>query len=292
MKPMLAVDCKGEVQFPVYASPKLDGIRCLIVDGVAMSRSLKPIPNKFVQEWVAMHKDVLNGLDGELIVGSANDKNAMQNTSSGVMSQDGAPDFTFHVFDYWTHPYDGWSKRWQNLQVGAANFPKRAVLLKQVLITTQQELDNFESDVLSAGYEGVMLKAVNGLYKYGRSTLRQGYLLKLKRFSDGEAIIVGVQELMRNHNAAKVGELGQTVRSSEKAGLEPAGTMGALVVKDMVTAVEFSIGTGFDAEQRQHLWDNRASIIGKIVKYKHFETGVKTAPRFPVFQGFRDEIDL
>ena len=52
-KPMLACECSDitQVKFPIMASSKLDGIRCTIFGGVAYSRSLKPIPNKFVQSW-------------------------------------------------------------------------------------------------------------------------------------------------------------------------------------------------------------------------------------------------
>ena len=44
IKPLLACEEPlDDVKFPVYVSTKLDGIRCLIIDGVAYSRSLKPI---------------------------------------------------------------------------------------------------------------------------------------------------------------------------------------------------------------------------------------------------------
>ena len=40
IKPLLACEVPLEqVKFPVYVSTKLDGIRCLIIDGVAYSRS-------------------------------------------------------------------------------------------------------------------------------------------------------------------------------------------------------------------------------------------------------------
>ena len=44
-KPMLAsqIDDLSSVKYPVYASYKLDGIRAIIYQGVAYSRSLKPI---------------------------------------------------------------------------------------------------------------------------------------------------------------------------------------------------------------------------------------------------------
>ena len=54
MKPMLATAVAlDQVQFPVYASPKLDGIRAVIhreYDQPVRSRTLKPIPNRFIQE--------------------------------------------------------------------------------------------------------------------------------------------------------------------------------------------------------------------------------------------------
>lgn len=98
LKPMLAVDAKSDIRFPVYASPKLDGIRALIVNGKVMSRSMKEIPNEFIQQELGKFP-ILDGLDGELIVGAANDYNAMQNTSSGVMTRSGKPEFTFYVLN-------------------------------------------------------------------------------------------------------------------------------------------------------------------------------------------------
>lgn len=293
MKPMLAVNCDGRIDYPAYASPKLDGIRCVIKDGVALSRSLKPIPNKFIQEWVAKN-GFLNGLDGELIVGNPCDQNVMQTTTSGVMSRDGEPDFKYHVFDYWSAPSTKWEDRLRDILSAQEHgcLPSRCEVVPHVLVHNEEELLAYEKEVLAQGYEGVMLRSVDGFYKYGRSTLKEGYLLKLKRFADGEAEIIGVEELQHNHNQARVGELGQTVRSSEKAGLVGGNTLGALVVKDLETGVMFNIGTGFTSALRDELWVKRESLVGQIVKYKHFPTGVVEAPRFPVFLGFRDRIDM
>lgn len=290
---MLAVNCDGRINYPAYASPKLDGIRCVIKDGVALSRSLKPIPNKFIQEWVR-DNGFLNGLDGELIVGNPCDQNVMQTTTSGVMSREGEPDFKYHVFDYWSAPSEKWEDRLKDILSAQehGSLPSRCEVVPQVLVYNEEELLAYEKEVLAQGYEGVMLRSVDGLYKYGRSTLKEGYLLKLKRFADGEAEIIGVEELQHNHNQARVGELGQTVRSSEKAGLVGGNTLGALVVKDLETGVTFNIGTGFTSALREELWAKRESLVGQIVKYKHFPTGVVEAPRFPVFLGFRDRIDM
>lgn len=297
MKPMLAVEAGDDIKFPVYASPKLDGIRAVIKDGKPMSRSLKIIPNKYVQS--VLSNPLLNGLDGELVVGPPNAQNVMQSTTSGVMSYEGEPEFTFWVFDYWTSPQTPFNSRLETLRENLARLivttdvGKHVEFLDQVLISTQEELDQYESYCLSCGYEGIMIRSPEGEYKYGRSTLRQGYLLKVKRFTDGEAIVTGFEELMHNANEAKVDNLGYTERSTCKANLEPMGTLGSLLVTDIETGIEFKIGTGFDAAKRQEIWDNKGKYIQQIAKYKHFaNAGVKEKPRFPVWLGFRHKEDM
>ena len=110
-RPMLAasIDDVTKLRFPLQTSPKLDGIRCIVRDSVAVSRSLKPIPNPFVQS--VLGHPMYNGLDGELIVGNPVDPMAFNNTTRGVMSKSGEPDFRFHVFDDVTHPEEGFNKR-------------------------------------------------------------------------------------------------------------------------------------------------------------------------------------
>lgn len=296
MKPMLAVEAPKDIKFPVYASAKLDGIRAVVKDDMLLSRTLKPIPNGYVQD--ALGQALFNGLDGELTVGPANDKNVMQATTSGVMSREGEPDFTFWVFDFWNNPTMGYGERLRLMERafkdGAlASYP-RIKLLRQVIVNSESELRAFEATTLEQGFEGVMIRSPLGTYKFGRSTAREGYLLKVKRFADGEAVVIGVEELMHNANEATLDELGYTKRSTHQAGKVAMGTLGALRVRDLSTDIEFNIGTGYTAAQRAELWAmfQNGTLLGRIAKYKHFEVGVKEAPRFPVFQGFRDPRDM
>ena len=296
MKPMLAVEAPKNIKFPVFASAKLDGIRSVVKDDMAMSRTMKPIPNGFVQDYLG--QTLFNGLDGELTVGPANDKNVMQATTSGVMSREGGPDFTYWVFDFWTDDQMPYGERLSILEHafkdGALGQYPRLKLLKQTLIRNKDELLAFETLTLSQGFEGVMIRDTKGIYKFGRSTAREGYLLKVKRFADGEAVVIGVEELLHNANEATTDELGYTRRSSHQDGKVPMGTLGALRVRDVTTGIEFNIGTGYTAAQRAELWGmwQAGTLVGKIAKYKHFEVGVKEAPRFPVFQGFRNPLDI
>jgi DNA ligase-1 len=90
-KPLLADKLpKGsEPLFPCYVSPKLDGIRAHVFDGVVYSRKLKPIPNAFAQKLLG--RKSLQGFDGELTVGSAASSEVFR-----AESADGIPKFLRH----------------------------------------------------------------------------------------------------------------------------------------------------------------------------------------------------
>ena len=289
IKPMLgiAVDTTKLV-FPVYASPKLDGIRVIIKDGKVLSRNGKPIPNLFIQSLLKTY----HGLDGELIVGHPTHPNVFQLTTSGVMSIEGTPNVRLYVFDCW-YAEGGIDTRYNEVLKITQNSPISDIeVVPQIIVNSLEELYKFEEECLAKGYEGVMLRYPNAKYKNGRSTVKEGALLKLKRFSDSEAYVLGMEPLLRNHNEAVKNALGHTERSSHKDNMVADSLLGALHVKDIHTGVEFSIGSGFTEEQRIDIWNKQISIIGSIVKYKYFEVGVKDKPRFPIFLGFRDKRDI
>jgi hypothetical protein len=171
MKPMLAatIENVNALRFPLFASPKVDGVRGLIIEGVLRSRSMKTFPNAHVQAMFS--NDLLNGLDGELIVGAPNAKDVYRVTQSAVANQRGTPDVTLYVFD---------------------------------------------------------------------------------DYADGRAFIV----------------------------------------KDLVSGVEFNIGTGFTMADRELFWSAKQRVLGMVVKYKSFLIGVKDAPRFPVYLGMRNSWDM
>lgn len=288
MKPMLAAPAGAELPFPLLLSPKLDGIRCLIVAGVAVGRSLKPLPNRHVQQLFG--RSELNGLDGELLVGNPVAKDVFQTTTSGVMTATGEPNVTFWVFDDYSAP-GGFGERYLRAQRRLKAVP-HCQLVPHVQVATADDLSGWEQYYLARGCEGIMLRHPTGPYKHGRSTAKEAWLLKVKRFEDSEAVVLDATELMHNANEAKRNALGHLERSSHKTGKVGKRSLGALMVKDLKTGVEFDIGTGFTESQRQVLWDKGGSLIGKVVKYKFQPTGVKEKPRFPVFLGFRDGVDM
>lgn len=305
-RPMLAAPTKEEdlrvlfdLHGPMLCSLKLDGVRALCRrnpetgEPELVSRTLKRIPNVYTQQLFALEEFV--GLDGELCVGAPNDKNVMQATTSGVMSRDGEPDVRWYVFDRWDSE-DVYALRAKSARsvVGWEYSPpeERAQWLSQFVVGSYDELVAHEDAAIAEGYEGLILRHPRGLYKQGRSTLKQAWMLKVKRFEDSEAEVLGVTELMHNGNELERDERGYAKRSTHKDGMQAAGMLGALQVRDIHTGVEFDIGTGFTEEQRINLWKGRRYLIGKLVKYKSFAIGVKDKPRFPVFLGFRSRQDV
>ena len=281
-----------ELKFPLYATPKIDGIRMYIRDGIGYSRSNKPIPNEHIQSLIATYGENLNGFDGELIVGAPNDTDVFNKTTGYVRRKDGKPEVDFWIFDKISdEPY---SQRLQNMLDAESSSLKNISfvhVLKAKLIHNLEELKAYEAEILSQGYEGVITRSPESSYKNGRSTFKEQGMVKVKRFSDAEAEIIGYEELMHNHNQANINELGLTERSSHKENLEGGNKLGALICKTP-DGVEFKIGTGFTDDTRQYLWTRRHELIGNFVKYKFFEHGVKDAPRHPVFLGFRDSFDI
>lgn len=297
-KPMLAGECTdvSKLRYPVLVSPKLDGIRALVINGVLVSRNLKPIPNAELQ--ARYGRAEYEGLDGELIAGQPTHKDCFRNTTSIVMSKDkSAYTVQFHVFDLTGQGEDNFARRVFALE--HANLAK-VVTVQHRECRNVQELNGWEEVWLAAGHEGLMTRDPQGPYKQGRSTEREGYLLKLKRFADAEAEVISVEEQMTNNNTATRDNLGHSKRSTHKANMAGKGTLGALVVRGLngpYKGVTFNVGTGFDAATRAALWadykaQSATNPVGRVVKYKYFPSGSKSAPRFPTFLGFRNSQDM
>lgn len=290
-KPLLAIEhSKVKIQkFPYYLSEKLDGIRCIVFGGVAYSRSLKRIPNLSIQDYVQLHADVLNGFDGELIVGDKNAPDVFNQSTSGVMRIEGEPNFTFWVFDRYDPAGCVYTSRIGKIPT---ELPSRVKFLPQFYVEKQEEVDKYEAEFLAQGAEGVMLKDPHGLYKCGRSGTKNPELQKVKRFVDNEFEIIGWEPKYTNTNEAKTNELGRTARSTAKDGMVALDTMGSLILCTS-KGDTFSCGSGMTDAIREDLWERRETLMGQLAKVKYFDVGNGyNVPRFPVLVGIRHKDDL
>lgn len=300
---MLAATCgsTAALTFPLYASPKLDGVRGVITGGSLRSRSLKRFPNPFVH--ARFSSSLLEGLDGELILGSPTAKDVYRVTNGACARGTGEPDVKFFVFDDFSKPERSFEDRLMDVVEH-----DHCVLVMHERIIDEVRLLEYEAKCLDLGYEGLILRSPDGLYKFGRSTLREGGMIKLKRFADDEAEVVGVYEEMHNENMAQTNELGRTFRSSDAAGLVGKGVVGGFLLRTKANVL-FKCGTGITDADGVAFWKlrrkgppNHVKLETEtlafwplkkkaIAKYKHFPVGAKDKPRHPVYLGLRMKED-
>jgi DNA ligase-1 len=279
------------LKYPLLATPKFDGIRSVKQGGKALSSSFKDIPNRHVQKLMA---SLPEGLDGELIIATSD---AFNDVQSGIMSEDGEPDFQYMVFDYVSKSL---TQEYQHriIALSQLKLPLFCVKVLPTMLRNRAELIAYEAKCLAEHYEGIMIRSPDGPYKCGKATVKQGWLLKVKRFKDSECVVIGFEEQQENTNEKTVNELGKSKRSTHKAGMILKDTLGKFLVREVGETPwkgrEFAIGTGVGLTQelRQEIWDDRDAYLGKIITYKFQAHGVKDLPRLPIYKGFRDPRDM
>ena len=318
--PLLAAefDIKYPLTFPVIGSPKLDGIRCIMRDGMPWTRSLKKlVRNKNIQNSLAG----LPNFDGELLYGDPCAPFCCANTQSVVMSaskpelEDG---WRYHIFDYASDDYQGlpfvvrYDRARQWIDEVAKLSPNhdssgRLVIVEHKMLHSYEEIDEELNRLLELGHEGLMIRSTDGHYKWGRSTAKEGILIKLKQWEDAEGIITAVHEELENKNEAKINALGKQERSSHKANKIGKGILGKYSVRTYMTpgfcfgidkknipgavAVEFDLGAAANStrEERASAWETAQERVGKTVTFKYQYTMGVEAPRCPVFKMIRED---
>lgn len=299
-RPLLAGKLETEEDFktlnyPLIATPKLDGIRVLKINGKVVTRTFKELPNRYVR--TKLEEILPDNIDGEVMLQEHNTFNDIQ---SQIMSFDGEPDFTFHAFDYIKDDLDKpYKDRLDDLfsvitEINSLNtdLSNRIIAVNPQYINNLSELLEFDNYCINNNFEGIMIRTPNSRYKCGRSTMKEQILLKIKKFVDSEAKILGFVEKLTNTNEKTKDEFGLSKRSSKKEGLVPANTLGAVEVMDIHSGVTFEVGSGFDDKLKLEIWNNKDFYLNKIIKYKSQPFGQKDKPRIPVFLSFRHEDDI
>lgn len=256
--------------------PKFDGIRCVIrmEDGVPVARTRKgkeihSIPH-ILAELTGMPDWLV--LDGELYNHKLKDD--FEKIVSLVRKVKLKPEHLieskkfvrFYCYDWISTQYNVGVK-YRNRRLSRIHWLRDlnsefidnvADIDAHCLDHVYQYLDLLEKD----GYEGVILRNLEGIYHNRRST----NLLKVKSFIDEEFEIVGVEE-------------GKGKRSEQ---------VGALV---MTTAdgTHFNGSVKGKDEFRERIFAEQDKVIGKMATLRFFEyTRKSNVPRFPVVHAIRD----
>lgn len=265
----------NEVPFPCYIQPKLDGFRCIYhPDKGLVSRNGKTIPNKNLnkhfKELFAVKGYVL---DGELYSHKVgfNEIQSLLTTEDKVIPKG----LKFTVFD--AMPKD----MWENKSCGAS-YEERIKLVREIVysmvavpskvidivndtVESAQEVKGTYKKYLNDGYEGVIIRSINGKYLWKRATIKSGEILKLKPFSSIDVKITSVYEGER--------DLG--------------GISGGITFD--YNGVEVGCGSGFDQDTLTQMLNNPNAFIGKTAEIKYFEVTEDGSLRFPVFVRFRED---
>lgn len=285
---MLAVEAGDlkALQYPLFASTKLDGLRAVITPEGPKTRSLKPIPNKYVARMLAT---LPAGLDGELAVLDAKGNVDFRATTSAIRKEDGEPNFVFFVFDNFLRQA---SFKERIKTFSTQSLPYWCRVVTQWRVDGPDDVEELFEFVLKKGYEGLILRDPDGAYKHGRSTLKEQGMLKVKPWADAEAIIIDILPEYENQNEAKTNELGRTHRSSAQAGKVQREALGVMVVQSDKWKDTFEIGTGFTRADKEDFWSRRTDLIGETIRFSYVTVGGYDKPRHASFQGFRMKEDM
>ena len=282
MKAMLATSKIPDVHkigYPKWVSPKLDGIRCRMIDGVATSRTGKPLPSPHIQRCLAG----LHGLDGEIMLVDDEGElihDAFNDVQSAVMSkQDRRFKFTYVVFDSFLNPGNPFHVR----TTGAMAICQQSnnVALRHLThwtVNSAEELIETMDKWVEEGYEGLIIRCPKAPYKNGRATMNQEWMMKYKYFQDDEGIIVGFEELMHNADTS----------THKLENQIPGDTLGKFLVQWEGKVIPVGGGEGVTQELRKRWWDNNATLVGQPLTFKYQGLTHLGMSRFPTMKGPRN----
>lgn len=280
----------ADLRYPLGASLKHDGFRVLRRRGKALSRYLKPVRNLELRALIE-GCSLLECCEGEVIYGDPTDPESFHRTSSlATRRHGGVEGMRLYLFDWFARPELGYRARWAQLKL--LRLPKWCEVIGHKVMMNAAQAQAYEEWAVGLGYEGMMLRELDGTYKHGRSTLREQLLLKVKRMEDSEAVVLDMRPKMRNDNERTRDALGRSVRSSRREGKVATLELGSLLLRDakgLHGGREFSCAPGVltQAQKLEIFAAWRRGEIGKRmrVKYRFQPAGTGELPRFPRLHG-------
>lgn len=317
----------SQVTYPKVISLKMDGVFGINKDGLK-ARSLKKFKNVWITNKLSI--DLFKGFVGEILNADTltdnpelfiNRQSLCRDTTSftnTIKKEDW--DFVWCLFDYvgdyseefLNKPY---SERMSILgsileeskearfiseyEMAGISYTEWLVYdmtlivpMPKVVYSAEEAMELYEL-AIDMGFEGVVLRAIDGAYKQGRATKKSQEFTRFKPKADEEIVVIAFEEAMINNNEAKKNELGYTERSSHQENKEPSGMIGALLGVNPKSGLTIKIGAGkLTHEERKHIFENQHEYLGMIAKYRSMDTGVKDKPRHARFMEWRSREDM
>lgn len=267
-------EAKHKLRYPVYVSPKLDGIRCVANKDGMWSRNGKPFiacPHiwKAIKHLFDLYPDLV--IDGELYFHTDKEDNFDKICSIVKKSRPSPADLVearmmqYWVFDIKLNSTDPFEFRYKSyFELLAKDKIDHSVVrpVFQRIATTEAEVMGMSSRMIENGFEGSMIRNHDAPYVHKRTS----DLLKYKEFQDIDVDVVDIEEGNGNRS----------------------GMMGRFKLK-------MPNGETFDASARgshalfKRYLDEKDDIIGihkATVRFQNLTP--RGVPRFPVVVAVRD----
>ncbi len=284
--PMLAhkfSDHGDKLKYPCFVQPKLDGHRCIVVNGAMWSRTRKLITGvpHILREYLRATTNSV-AWDGELY--NHDYRTRFEELTHFIRQKTPAPGHEvvqYHVYDAATS--GTFRQRLQYLRAMSTNWNPQIQLVETREVQNEDELMLAFEDFLAQGYEGAIARNADGLYVNKRSY----DLLKIKKFLDGEFRIVGVAEgkgKLAGHGIF----LCTTKPDTPDFGVVTADQAAAIILAN--PGVFSAKMKGATVALRQFI-ANYPAYAGKMltVKYQGY-TNKNKVPRFPVALRVREDV--
>jgi DNA ligase-1 len=284
---------------PMMASYKLDGMRCIFKNGQMLSRQFKPILNKQLNERFAKMKELTKDnpfvFDGELYSHDIDFGEIMHYCRTEDLGDEPLPDsIKFYCFDRTNVIMANEIPahvRYMVVQTELANVSPYVEVLEQRTISTPEEAKAMFEEAVAKGYEGLILKDPNSFYKHGRISTTSGDGYKFKPYQTWDARIIAVEQATEVAPTAekKKTEYGYSKTSRKKGDRIPVEKASAFTVLYDGKLLKVSLAMTY--KEKEQVWREKDSYIGKTIEYKGMLVGAKDVPRHPVFVRMRPDKD-
>lgn len=286
-QPLKSVDdlCK----YPYIVMPKLDGVRAIIKDGLAITKHGNHLRNRHIKQ--LLENDLPKGFEfeGELMCYDVETGETLSFHEIMAITCSYYPKkeyfFKYHIWDVILHePFD---VRLKNIMRFKDEFPDWVEIVPFEIANNKEEVLAFNKKSKQKHPEGIVLRTHDAPYKYGRSAGSENWFIKWKEREESDGIVVGFTELMFNESDSEVNSIGYLQKAYKKAMLTHGDILGALYVKSPDFEKEYRVGTGYTLKQRIDFWKNKESILGKTVSVNHDGQNGHGSPKNVSFKGIR-----
>lgn len=248
----------------VLIQPKLDGERCRAVFDVVGNVTLYSSEQNIITSVPHINAQLESlelrniELDGELYIHDKPIEHIHSIVGRTVNQHYNSESMQYHVFDMINSEIQLSRLTTVNTLFMKSMLPSVHIVPVRAVSSLDKIMECFH-EFIDLGYEGFILRHPSALYVRKRSI----FTMKFKPKKQDIYRIIGYKEEINKYGT-------------------PKGSLGSFICKGDDNT-EFSVGSGFSANQRKQFWVDREDYIGKWCKVEYQNLTTKHVPRFNIF---------